>query len=117
MQTLAEIELEIDRLRQLAVEVSAKEAEIQKQEGLKEAHELTGKLTEILHRLDELGYVPPALFRALSREGKFNPGMFIKRPRLPTHDEDIDADTTPPPVPKVRKPRSRGQSSEPDTPA
>jgi len=51
---------------------------------MEEAVKLYPELVEILRRVDEIKYMPPRLDKALRDDtGKFNPGMYIKRPRGP----------------------------------
>lgn len=98
MESVHEIDLEIERLQRLRIDLAAAEAERQRREGLKEAYGLTEDLVRILERLYELGFVPPKLMAALTNsEGNFRPGMFIKRPRL--RDEDTSEESQPRPSP------------------
>ncbi|WP_454287296.1 hypothetical protein [Rhizobium arsenicireducens] len=77
---------ELQELRALA----AKEAEEKKiQQNFEEALEIYPRLIADIRRLDVIGYMPPRLAEALrDGSGKFNPGMYIKRPRPPVKPHD-----------------------------
>ncbi len=80
---LQKIDEEMARLAELREKALAEEQEKLRVANLQEARDLTGQLVDILKRLGELGTVPPRLQEALRDEkGKFNPGLYIKRPPL-----------------------------------
>lgn len=81
---LKEIEKEIARLEALKQEALKQEEEKQLQARFEEAREILGRLVEDCQKIYELGYCPPRLLEALKDgNGKFNPGMYIKRPKAP----------------------------------
>lgn len=85
VMALDEIDAEIARLQGLRGEAE-RQAELAKvQVNYNEAVQLTTTLVDTLRRLAELGYMPPKLMQALSdQQGKFNPGMYIKKPKAPS---------------------------------
>lgn len=84
---LTEIDAKIAELQALRAKAESEAAERKAKEDLAEATELLGTLAAQLHRLMELRYLPPRLKDALTdNQGKFNPGVYIKRPRLKSED-------------------------------
>lgn len=82
---LKEIDREIERLTKLRAEAEKREAERRVIENHKEAVEIYDRLLKDLRRLDELNYLPPKIQAALTdASGKFNPGMYVKRPKAPS---------------------------------
>lgn len=82
---LEEIDAKIAELQALRLDALKAEEEKRARENFEEIGELVSKLIETLHRLHELGYSAPKLTAALTDErGKWNPGLFIKRPRSPS---------------------------------
>lgn len=82
LQSLKEIDAEIAKLQALRQKAEAEEIEAAREENVKEARVILARLTEDLHRLEQIGFVPPRILSALSNEaGKFSPGLYIKRPR------------------------------------
>jgi hypothetical protein len=81
---LSKIDEEIHRLQKLR-EAAEKEALEEKQrENLLEAREVIGRLVDDLRRVEELGFTPPRLKEALKdAHGKYNPGLYVKRPKAP----------------------------------
>ena len=86
---ISDIDAEIERLTKLREQAQKEEEERKKLAGLEEARDILGNVVNELRRLDELGYIPPRLEKALTDEkGKFNPGLYIKRPkRVGSHDD------------------------------
>lgn len=81
---LEDIDAEIARLNALRADAEKRAVLEKAQKSYDEAVDLTAKLVETLWRLDELGYMPPRLQSALSDVGgKFNPGMYVKKPKAP----------------------------------
>lgn len=107
---LSEIDAKIAELQALR-ERAAEEARVQEaREQHAEATEILTNLAPNLTKLYEWGYLPPKLETALTDStGKWNPGMFIKRPRAFQEPPD----STPEPVAKTR--RSRGRAKEDPT--
>jgi hypothetical protein len=80
-QSLAEIDKEIARLQALRVEAERQDAERKAKEHHAEAVKVIDRMIEDIRRLHEIGYLPPKLQAALTDgQGKFNPGMYVKRP-------------------------------------
>lgn len=87
--SVADIDVEIARLQKLRLEQEKAEMEENRVKYHEEARALIQQLREVLDRLNELGYLPPQLQRALvDKEGKYNPGMYIKSPRALSQDSD-----------------------------
>ena len=81
---LSEIEKEIARLEKLKLDALKAEEEKKAQEHFEEARDILGRLAKDCQRVYELGYCPPRILEALKdANGKFNPGMYIKRPKAP----------------------------------
>lgn len=81
---LKEIDAKIAELTAAREKAAREEEEKRARKEYEEAVSLYPELIAILRRLDETGYMPPRLDKALRDEsGKFNPGMYIKRPRAP----------------------------------
>lgn len=79
---LNEIDQKIAELQRLRSEAEREEREQAAAAALEEARTLIGELVANVQRLNEIGYLPPRLAEALSDStGKFNPGMYIKRPK------------------------------------
>mgnify|MGYP001057568209 FL=1 len=84
MKSVAEIDAEIERLRLAREQALEEEAKKMVFENHREATEIIDRLVADIRRLKELNYLPPRLAQALSdATGKFNPGMYIKRPKPP----------------------------------
>ena len=82
--SVADIDKEIARLEELKKEAARLEAAARHQENFQKAVDVLGRLVDDLRFLEETGYLPPKLNSALTDgSGKFNPGMYIKRPRNP----------------------------------
>jgi hypothetical protein len=79
---LTEIDREIEKLSKLR-EQALQEAEEEKlREATLEAREILGRLVDDLRRVEELGFTPPRLKDALTdANGKYNPGLYVKRPK------------------------------------
>lgn len=81
---VTEIDKQIAELQRQREEALRLEEEKNRIDGLLEGREILGSLVDALRRLDELEMVPPRLAEALKDDrGKFNPGLYIKRPKLP----------------------------------
>jgi len=79
---LIEIDQKIAELQQLRSEAELREREKLAAQALDEARTLIGELVTNVQRLHDLGHLPPRLVEALTDgTGKFNPGMYIKRPK------------------------------------
>lgn len=79
-----QIDKEIERLQALREQTLRAEEELARRQGLVEARDIIARVVDDLRRVEELGYLPPRLREALTDEKqKFNPGMYIKRPKLP----------------------------------
>lgn len=79
-----EIDAKIAELQAMKAKAEEDQKEKEAQMKFDEAVEIYARLIEDIRRLDVLGYTPPRLAKALTDEtGKFNPGMYIKRPRAP----------------------------------
>ena len=81
---LEEIDAEIAKLQEMRASALKVAEEKRARENFEEICKLVPTLVETLHRLHELGYSAPKLAAALTDDrGKYNPGLFIKRPRSP----------------------------------
>lgn len=81
---IKKIDEEIARLNALKAEALKVEEEKMLQERFEEAKDILGRMAQDCQRIYELGYCPPRILEALKDgNGKFNPGMYIKRPRGP----------------------------------
>jgi hypothetical protein len=81
---LEEIDKKIAELQALRDDALKAAEEKRARENFEEITELVPRLVEILHKLHTLGYSAPKLTTALTDDrGKYNPGLFIKRPRSP----------------------------------
>ncbi len=82
-KTPEQIRAEMAKLQGELEAAEREEKERQQRESLLEARQLTQNVVDTLSRLNELGAVPPRLDEVLrDGKGKFNPGRYIKRPRL-----------------------------------
>jgi len=82
MKSVEEIDKEIERLQQERQKALEEEARRRVFENHREASEILERLVNDVRRLHELGYLPPRLLNALSdSSGKFNPGMYVKKPK------------------------------------
>lgn len=83
-----QIDAEIAKLQNLRLKAEAEERAKALEANFEEAKKILGDLVPTLNRLQELGYMPPRLLTALSDgTGKWNPGMYIKRPKAPRSTE------------------------------
>lgn len=81
---LSEIDAKIAELQKQREKALAEEREAEMAKNFDEAREIISNLAPTLQKLYDLGYCPPRLKEALSDStGKFNPGMYIKRPKSP----------------------------------
>lgn len=81
---LDEIDKKIAELQSLRAKAQAEEREAELAKNFDEAREIITGLAGTLQKLYDLGYCPPRLKDALTdATGKFNPGMYIKRPKGP----------------------------------
>ena len=79
-----EIDAEIQRLQAMKAEAMKAEEEKKAVERFEEAKTVLARLAKDCQRIYELGYCPPRILEALKDgNGKFNPGMYIKRPKGP----------------------------------
>lgn len=79
---LKEIDKKIAELQKLRVEAEKQAEQERLQKEHQEAVDIITRLLDDVRRLAEIGYLPPRLMTALSdNTGKFNPGMYIKRPK------------------------------------
>ncbi|WP_162245270.1 hypothetical protein [Rhizobium sp. Leaf383] len=111
---LNEIEAKIAELEAMKLEVLQRDEEKKAQEKFDEAVTLVPELVSLVRRLDELGYLPQRLVKALTDEhGKVNPGMYLKRPRAivrPHFEESEHEQPTREPHAAPRKPGRRNQA-------
>lgn len=81
---LSEIDAQIAKLQEQRVKALAEQREAELAKNFDEAREIIANLAPTLQKLFDLGYCPPRLKEALTdSQGKFNPGMYIKRPKAP----------------------------------
>lgn len=84
VMTVADIDREIERLATLRREAEWRDHQAALVKNHGEAVEITDRLITDIRRLEELGFLPPKLKVALTDQNdKFNPGMYIKRPKAP----------------------------------
>lgn len=84
MSEIDEIDKQIAELQARREEALRRRLEEERRAAFEEARDMIGRLPEMLTRLHELGYCPRRLEEALTDgKGKFNPGMYLKRPRSP----------------------------------
>jgi predicted nucleic acid-binding Zn-ribbon protein len=82
--SLSEIDAEIERLNSMRTAAEWREHQAAMVRNHSEAVEVTDRLVADIRKLEELGYLPPKLKAALTDQNdKFNPGMYIKRPKAP----------------------------------
>lgn len=85
MKSVDEIDKEIERLQQARLKALQEEEKRKVIENHREAVEIYDRLIKDLRRLEELNYMPPRLQSALTdSSGKFNPGMYVKKPKAPS---------------------------------
>ncbi|RWB08738.1 MAG: hypothetical protein EOQ39_19005 [Mesorhizobium sp.] len=81
---LSEIDAKIAELQSQRAKALAEEREAEMAKNFDEAREIITNLAPTLQKLFDMGYCPPRLKEALTdATGKFNPGMYIKRPKGP----------------------------------
>lgn len=89
MKSVSEIDAEILRLQQIRIDVEKKEQEELRLKNFEKASAMLEGLRDMVIELQEMGYLPPRIDEALTdQKGKFNPGMYIKKPRAPRGDHD-----------------------------
>lgn len=81
--SLTEIDIQIAALQKKRQDILFEETRKEAEKNFNTASVIIQRLIEDLHRLNDLGYVPKVLLEPLTdRRGTFNPGMFIKKPRV-----------------------------------
>ena len=82
--SVEQIDKEIARLNALRADAEKAEALRLQRENYSVACEITDRLVNDVRELHRIGYLPPRLKDALSdQNGKFNPGMYVKKPKQP----------------------------------
>jgi predicted nucleic acid-binding Zn-ribbon protein len=82
--SLSEIDAEIERLNSMRHAAEWREHQAAMVRNHAEAVEVTDRLVADIRKLEDLGYLPPKLKAALTDQNdKFNPGMYIKKPKAP----------------------------------
>lgn len=90
MKSLEDIDRELAELKRQRAEIERKAEWEQVSLNHLEAVEIYGRLLTDLRRLEEINHLPPKILEALTDgKGKFNPGLYIKRPKAPVKPSNV----------------------------